>query len=281
MRENYKPQIYWDLKAEEFEKYSGSWQLKGVIGAEKLFFQYWLPIAEKLFFEKIPIKKNMHILDIGCGIGRWSFEFAKRGAVVTGIDFSEKMIKTAKELAIQKGVHNISFQVMNAMDLNFPDNFFDLVTSITVLQHIVNEEQFRLAVKEIVRVTKLKGNIVILETAIPVLLSKLSFPKIINKIKGIEDTAYRTMEDYSKAFELAGVKMLGWSGVNVAWPFLYAILYLLKFGKTWSDFFYLSDKSISLPNSFIPCLKTLNSFLSSASLGKYGWDKIMIFKKVG
>ena len=66
------------------------------------------------------IKPPAKILDVCCGYGRHSIEFAKRGFDVIGVDISEKQIKRAKEIA---GNMAISFQVADVRELNFRNKF--------------------------------------------------------------------------------------------------------------------------------------------------------------
>lgn len=51
------------------------------------------------------IKKGAKILDIPCGYGRHSIEFAKRGFQVTGVDFSSSLLEAAKKKAINQKIN--------------------------------------------------------------------------------------------------------------------------------------------------------------------------------
>ncbi|MEM5776196.1 MAG: methyltransferase domain-containing protein, partial [Anaerolineaceae bacterium] len=56
--------------------------------------------AEVDFIErKFELKPGMLILDAGCGTGRHSLEFARRGYHVTGVDLSGQMLAVAKQSA--------------------------------------------------------------------------------------------------------------------------------------------------------------------------------------
>lgn len=70
-----------------------------------------------------PVSPGASILDVGCGTGRHSIEFAKRGYQVTGIDLSEGMLKVAKRKAEQAGVL-IDFQLSDATNFKL-DKAFD------------------------------------------------------------------------------------------------------------------------------------------------------------
>jgi len=89
------------------------------------------------------------ILDLGCGNGRLIEILKDKDIDYFGIDFSEKLIETAKE-----DYPEAKFQVADALNLPFPENFFDKVISIRVLPHIPSKEfqlQFLREVKRILR----------------------------------------------------------------------------------------------------------------------------------
>jgi len=54
--------------------------------------------------EELNLPSNSLILDMGCGTGRHSIEFAKRGYQVTGVDISSGMLMEAEKKARQEGV---------------------------------------------------------------------------------------------------------------------------------------------------------------------------------
>jgi len=81
------------------------------------------PAEEILAVEYIP--DGARVLDLGCGAGRTSVALAEIGLDVVGVDLSEPMVATAREQARLAGVE-ARFQVMNAMDLRFPDASFDV-----------------------------------------------------------------------------------------------------------------------------------------------------------
>jgi len=68
-----------------------------------------------------------HILDICTGTGTVANEIAKTlpHGKVTGIDFSEGMLNRAKQKAKSVGLNNISFNIMDMQNLNYPTSHFD------------------------------------------------------------------------------------------------------------------------------------------------------------
>ncbi len=76
------------------------------------------------------------VIDIACGTGALSLAMAEKARYVTGIDFSEEMILTARRMAQGRKSETASFELRNATDLScYPDNSFDLaVTSMAMHQ---------------------------------------------------------------------------------------------------------------------------------------------------
>ena len=72
--------------------------------------------------EEINFKKDIKILDIGCGTGRHTIELTKRGYCVTGIDLSESMLNRAKEKAEKENL-KIDFKIQDARELNITKEF--------------------------------------------------------------------------------------------------------------------------------------------------------------
>lgn len=81
---------------------------------------------EKLILRYAPQKQRMKLLDIGTGPGFFAILMAKLGHEVFAIDYTQDMIERAKETAI---LHHtkITFQKMDAHQLDFPDNTFDCI----------------------------------------------------------------------------------------------------------------------------------------------------------
>ncbi|MFC1631613.1 class I SAM-dependent methyltransferase [Candidatus Omnitrophota bacterium] len=76
------------------------------------------------------------VLDIGCGSGRYSIEFAKRGAQqVLGIDFSENMLSLARQRTEQNGFSRICrFTRADFLAYDFKEKF-DISIVIGVLEY--------------------------------------------------------------------------------------------------------------------------------------------------
>ena len=96
------------IDPEEVEKFSRIadewWDLNGKFKPLHKFN----PIRVNYIKNQIKDLKNSKILDIGCGGGLVTEEFAKLGADITGIDASDKNIKVAS-LHAQKSKLDINY----------------------------------------------------------------------------------------------------------------------------------------------------------------------------
>jgi len=103
---------------------------------------------------------NAKVLDVGCGVGGTSRYLAKSlgtDASVTGITLSPNQVKRATELAVEQGVGNAKFTVMNALEMDFPDNSFDVVWACESGEHMPDKEAY---INEMMRVLKPGGKFV-------------------------------------------------------------------------------------------------------------------------
>ncbi|KAI0632271.1 methyltransferase type 11 [Trametes polyzona] len=103
------------------------------------------------------LKPDMKLLDIGCGPGTITADFAAilTEGHVTGLEVPDSdILDKARANATARGLTNISFVTGNALDLPFPDGTFDVIHSHQVLQHVGDPI---LALKEMRRVTKPGG----------------------------------------------------------------------------------------------------------------------------
>jgi ubiquinone/menaquinone biosynthesis C-methylase UbiE len=110
------------------------------------------------------IQPNMLILDIGCGPGSITIDFARLvpHGHVTGVEYVPEPLEKARALASSQGVTNISFEVGDIHSLPFPDNSFDIAHAHQVLQHVADPIQ---ALREMRRVVKSHGIVACRESA--------------------------------------------------------------------------------------------------------------------
>jgi ubiquinone/menaquinone biosynthesis C-methylase UbiE len=110
---------------------------------------------------------GMITLDVGCGLGYAVTQYAQRFQMSChGIDYSENMIAGARELqhsnypAIEPRVH---FRHASVLELPYPDDHFDVVTSHRCLMALLDWSKQQSALREIHRVLKPGGVLVLME----------------------------------------------------------------------------------------------------------------------
>lgn len=85
------------------------------------------------------LSSGSSVCDLGCGPGMYTTRLAERGVQVTGVDFSERSLEYAREVALEKQL-DIDYVHSNYLDFA-PDRQFDLVTLIYCDFCVLNPEQ--------------------------------------------------------------------------------------------------------------------------------------------
>jgi cyclopropane fatty-acyl-phospholipid synthase-like methyltransferase len=118
--------------------------------------------ATKELIKLAAFTPDMHILDVGCGIGGSTRRLAhETGCRVTGIDLSDEYIDTAERLTqLLRMQERVAFHACSAMELPYADDCFDGVWS---LQMNMNVEDKLGWLKETFRVLKPGGRAVLYE----------------------------------------------------------------------------------------------------------------------
>lgn len=98
-------------------------------------------------------------LEYGCGTGGFAFRLAKQHARVVGIDISGVAVEKARMQAEAEHLEGMRFLEMNAEQLSFPDNTFDVICGSAILHHLDLTNAF----PEIARALKPGGKAVFLE----------------------------------------------------------------------------------------------------------------------
>ncbi len=129
-------QSYWDKRpcnVRHSPKPVGTEEYFNEVEWRKYFVEPHIPVFAE--FERWRGKK---VLEIGCGIGTDTINFARHGATVTAIDLSEKSLEIACRRAEVLGFQDrIRFFRANAEELRsyVPSEKFDLVYSFGVIHH--------------------------------------------------------------------------------------------------------------------------------------------------
>ncbi len=116
-------------------------------------------VIKKIIKKEVLVKRNIKVLDIGCGTGILSPLFEKTSYV--GIDTDASLVKFAS----QKYHH--TFKCMSADNLKFPKNYFDAVVVIGVIHHL-NSKTSKKALAQIKKVLNKRGEVLLIEAIPPI-----------------------------------------------------------------------------------------------------------------
>lgn len=109
------------------------------------------------YIQKLELRGDEKMLDIGCGDGRITAILAEslpNGSII-GIDASESMLQVAQKLKNQVHIDNLTFTKQDAMALSF-ENAFDFIVSFTCFHWIPDHLQ---ALKEIEKALRPGGRV--------------------------------------------------------------------------------------------------------------------------
>ena len=119
-------------------------------------------------------KPGLPALDVCCGTGDIAFRLASEGVEVMALDFSEPMLRVARERALKvdsrskrhsaRTVSAPEFIQGDAMQLPFRDGRFDVVTVGYGLRNLTD---WRIGLKEMTRVSRSGGRVLVLDFGKP------------------------------------------------------------------------------------------------------------------
>ncbi len=114
--------MYWSERADEFSGLR-------LHDFKSDLRQKYTEVIKEHITKSGPVK----VLDLGTGAGFFALIMADLGCNVTGIDYSDAMLKNAKINAENLGHNGIIFQQMDAQNLEFPDESFDFIITRNVM----------------------------------------------------------------------------------------------------------------------------------------------------
>lgn len=173
---------------------------------------YHNSLQERVFIDLLysiqsPLRRTGTAVDIGCGAGRWCQRLYDSGCnFVTGIDFQKNLIENNKERF--KGYGLMEFLNMDFREYN-PLEKVDLITSVTVLQHLPFLEVIP-AFNWARRVLKIGGHLLMLEntTFESDTVFSLSIPRYLQMAK-LNDLKILRVIPYDHSLALRSVNRLG------------------------------------------------------------------------
>jgi ubiquinone/menaquinone biosynthesis C-methylase UbiE len=204
----YRPAEYWEARARRFAVQGDGLAAVCSYGMPP-FYNRLIHFCQRRALEPwLKIAPGTRVLDVGCGVGRWSRLLAARGARVTGVDLSPTMISEAGRRAAAGGLASrCRFLVQDCAALEIGETF-DLILCVTMLQHILDIGALRSALGGMKRHLAAHGSLVILEAAPARIASRCNTSVFTARHRAV----------YLKLFRECGLRVRAISGVDPA-PF--------------------------------------------------------------
>jgi 2-polyprenyl-3-methyl-5-hydroxy-6-metoxy-1,4-benzoquinol methylase len=232
---HYLPQAYWEDRAQRFAAERDGLAAVCSYGMPE-FYNRVIDWEQRLALHPwLRVRAATRVLDVGCGVGRWSRLLAGRGADVLGMDLSPTMISEARRRSAAQGL-KCRFAVGDASRLQLGERF-DLVLGVTVLQHILDAELLQSAIRSMAAHLAPGGRMVLLEAA---------------PARGVEKCntsvfVARTRERYLELVRDCGLEIRAITGVDPA-PFRRDLLPHIRSLPRWASFgLLLLASAASLP----------------------------------
>jgi demethylmenaquinone methyltransferase/2-methoxy-6-polyprenyl-1,4-benzoquinol methylase len=152
---------------------------------------------------RVELRPGSRLLDLATGTGSQAFAFAEQAGEVVGIDLSEAMLRVARR---KNRFSNVSFLRADATELPFADESFDAACVSFALHEMPASIRDRV-VREMARVTKVRGVAVVVDYALP--RNRVASWLAYHIVKLYERDHYATFvrSDVAALVERAGIRV--------------------------------------------------------------------------
>ncbi len=194
---------FWDARAQAYQELPFESIANLEQDAENL--QLKIELETKKIFDWLGNISGKNILDLGAGVGQWSFRFAEKGASVVAVEYSDPLAEIGRKEAEKRGVNNLKFITSSAEDFK-PEVSFDIVF-ISGLFVYMNDDQAIKFMKNL-PLSCNKNTIVVLRDGTGIKERHEINNKFSEHLKVPYSATYRNREEYLQLFSNAGFTLI-------------------------------------------------------------------------
>jgi ubiquinone/menaquinone biosynthesis C-methylase UbiE len=253
------PEQYWEARAARFSRVAAGLPAVCSYGMPRLYNEAIHACQYRALAPHLAACRGCSILDVGCGVGRWTLRLARNGNRVVGVDLSPTMIEVARERAVRERL-DCDFRVADVAQLALGTRF-DAIFAVTVLQHVVADDQFDRSLRNLAQHLTPGGTMVLLEVA-PTTPSP-----------GCESQTFksRPVERFVDGLRAAGLQTMSVTGVDIV-PLRRVILPAMRRMPAFVGRALLTASTLlSLPLDL----------LASHRLTSLAWHKVIVARHAG
>jgi len=199
-----KVKAFWERRADAYQRVA----LESVANLEQNENNLHLKINDETrkVFDWLPPVDGLDILDLGAGVGQWSFRFAERNARrVLAVEYAQGLAEIGRQEAQDRDLRQVEFyaQAAEAFEADAP---FDLVF-ISGLCVYLNDDQLARLLSHVPGFLK-PGAMLMLRDGTGVAGRHEIDDRFSEHLQEQYSAIYRTRDDYVRQFEIAGLSLL-------------------------------------------------------------------------
>ncbi|KKR81021.1 MAG: Methyltransferase type 11 [Candidatus Daviesbacteria bacterium GW2011_GWA1_41_61] len=207
---------FWEQRSQKYGTRIEGVLLKSVPSVINDYLHQWM--LEQISSE-VENKESVQVLDIGCGYGRLSGELLNRFSKIkiVGVDIAPKYVDLYNQQLAPRGR---AFKG-DVRQLPFKDNSFNMIFMVTTLMYLSDDQDQKKAMKEITRVLKPGGRLMIIERN-PLGYNIFNLGGLISKLRGQKHSEIPAVSfspsrifQLAHSFDLKVVKRQGLPGFTV------------------------------------------------------------------
>ncbi|NNC77759.1 MAG: class I SAM-dependent methyltransferase [Woeseiaceae bacterium] len=203
--------------------------------------------------------REQDVLEVGCGVGRWTQELAENSNRVSAFDLSPTMIAATRQRLDSLDL-DADLQVADVASFQ-SDRQFDAIVSVTVIQHVTDESEFSQVFERLANLVRPGGKAILLEAA----------PSNDNERCDSPIFRARPLNAYKTLFEENGFRIDEISGVDPM-PFKTWLLpHLRSMPRPLADIAANIAAAVSLPLDLL-CARWMT---------KRSWHKVIVATRAG